>query len=300
MSPREWSLIVNPAAGRGEAARLYPLLQARLEAAGHRVTCVTTNAPGHARELARQARAAGAAALVAVGGDGTVHEVLNGLGNSPEAMAGVALGIIPVGTGNSFLRDFGVGSPEAAVERVLAGRQRAVDVGHFTCAAGEQGLFLNLLGIGFIAEVCLLANRRYKGWGAAGYTLAALQALLSLRSYSGTLILDGEERRGRWSMLAVCNSQYTGGAMWIAPPAVTDDGRLDVVALAGGSRLQFVRLLGDVFQGRHLGRPGVSHATARVVEIACEQPLRLMPDGEVYGTTPVRVEIWPGALQLLV
>jgi YegS/Rv2252/BmrU family lipid kinase len=229
-------LIANPRAGHGKGARMLKRAVGRLRAAGRDPEIHETTAPGHATALAAQARDADL--VIALGGDGTLHEVLNGLfveGQPSRA----ALAVLPAGTGNSFLRDFGITEFEQALGRLLCGSERRVDVGRFTCSTPEgtrTGVFISLIGVGFVAEVCTVVQRKYKGMGAASYVWGALATLAALRPWTVRLTLDGITEQKTLTMAALCNSRYTGGAMLAAPTASLEDGRLDIITAGPISR----------------------------------------------------------------
>ena len=250
--------IVNPAAGGGRCGRLAKAALARLREAGVSVETAETTGPGDATRLARAAYAEGQRQFLAVGGDGTAYEIVNGL--FPEAWVGAeadegigathggraALGFMPLGTGNSFLRDFTERGAEHAVEAIVMGRRQACDVLRLTHAAGEV-YFINLLSMGFTADVTAAANRRFKGLGELGYILGVLYCLARLErrafplrfGQEGPLRLgqagpspldqEGQFDRRRCLFLSFSNSKFTGGKMMIAPRASTSDGLLEYV-----------------------------------------------------------------------
>lgn len=243
----------------------------------------------------------GARNLLAAGGDGTAFEVVNGLlqATGEEGAAQVGLGLVPLGTGNSFLRDLGVADLPAALAKLGTGEGRRVDVMRFS-AGGQRGWALNLLGVGFIADVCALANRRFKGLGGSAYALATVGELASLAPRRLQLEVDGRAlAEESFCSLSVCNSQFTGGTMRMAPLARVDDGELDVVVVGAMGRLELLRTFPKLYSGEHLRHPRVRTFRARQVRISCEPKSAVMPDGEVLGATPLSCQVVPGALRLL-
>lgn len=273
---------------------------ALLQQGGKEVELLRTERPGHATLLARRAVEAGATELLVAGGDGTAFEALNGLLLAKgEANAHqVGLGLIPLGTGNSFLRDVDVDSAEAAVDRILRGVDRRVDVVRFD-AGGETGWSINILGVGFIADVCALANRRFKWMGAAAYVAGTAGELASLAPRKLKLTCDGRVYEKEFCSLCLCNSQYTGGTMRMAPEAAIDDGELDVVLVGAMGRFELARTFPKLYSGTHGQNPKVQMWRAKSVEVACEPPGVVMPDGEILGTTPLRCEVVPRVVRLL-
>ena len=162
--------IVNPAAGGGRSAKLAGPAIARLREKGLHIDVFASTAPGHAAELAREAYDQGYRRFIAVGGDGTAHEILNGIFTHAGANARISLGFLPLGTGNSFLRDFADNGAEAALQALLENRKRPVDLLRLTHSKGEIYAF-NLLSVGFTADVATLTNRYFKPLGPVGYLL---------------------------------------------------------------------------------------------------------------------------------
>lgn len=202
----------------------------RLRDGGVDLQVAETSKPGDATRLARAAYAAGQRQFIAVGGDGTAYEIVNGLFPEAENGGKPTLGFLPLGTGNSFLRDFSSNGAEHAREAILARRRTSSDV---LCLkhAGGKIYFINLLSVGFTADVTAAANRRFKGLGELGYLLGVLLCLARLRRRAFPLRAEGETEfdRRRCLFLSFNNSRYTGGKMMIAPQASTGDGLIEYV-----------------------------------------------------------------------
>ncbi len=294
--------IVNPAAGGGRCARLAPAALARLRAAGLTVEEARTSAAGDARRLAREAYACGVRELIAVGGDGTAYEIVNGL--LPQALGSEAaqrpcLGFLPLGTGNSFLRDFG-GGAERAIEALEQGRRRACDVVHLVHDDGEL-YYLNLLSVGFVADVCATANRRFKRLGSAGYALAVLLRTAALRPRPIAMRVDGGAPWEQWtSFVSFCNSRYTGGSMMMAPFADTADGKLDLIVAGPMGRPALLAAFPRIFAGSHVHMPAIACSQATRVELDIPGRIDLMIDGEVEQHEPRRLEVVKAAIDVSV
>jgi diacylglycerol kinase family enzyme len=205
--------IINPAAGGGRCRGLAPAALARLRGAGIAIDSKETAAPGDAARFAAEAYARGVRRFVAVGGDGTAYEILNGL--FPQASAAhdrrVTLGFLPLGTGNSFLRDFTDHGAEDALQAIVEDRHRPCDVVRLEHDQGEL-FYINLLSLGFVADVCSTANRRFKRFGVASYALAVMLQTARLSPQPIRFRLDG----GPWVeqeaiFVSLCNSRFTGG-----------------------------------------------------------------------------------------
>ncbi len=294
--------IVNPAAGNGRAAKLAPTALQRLRAAGVAVEVRQTCAPGDATLMARAALAEGHRRFIVVGGDGTTFEVINGLGShlgASDPRERVTLGFLPLGTGNSFLRDFGDGSAEQASLAIIADKSRPCDVVKLTHADGVL-YYINLLSFGFVADVCTLTNRRFKRFGAAGYGLGVLATLAKLHARTVRMQLDGG---AVWEQAAtfvsINNSRFTGGNMMMAPYADPSDGQVDVVVCGPMTRTALLETFPKIFRGHHVHHHAVTASRARAVDLFEEQPLDLMIDGEVIRHQPKRIEVVPAALDVL-
>jgi len=298
---KEMLAIVNRAAGGGRAGKLYVAALDKLRASGIQVDAVNTSGPGDASHLARDGYAKGYRNFISVGGDGTGYEIVNGI--FPEATQHsdrVALGFLPLGTGNSFLRDFSKNGLQHATEALLAGKRRRCDVLKLTHAAGVI-YYINLLSVGFTADVTALANRRFKSLGEAGYILAVLGSLMRLKRRAFPLRLDStvEFDTERCLFLTFNNSKYTGGKMMIAPKAESDSGLIEYVRWGAIGRLALLKNFPTLFDGTHLNHPRASRNSATRIEFQLEGPVDVMVDGEVLTIQPKLLEVLPGALDVI-
>lgn len=290
--------IVNGAAGGGrclDAAR-DAIASLRLRNA---INVFQTKSPGHATDLAREHFESGHRRFISVGGDGTTFEVINGLFPNTDQSERVELGILPLGTGNSFLRDFGITSQERAIDALQRWETQPVDV---VRAEHEDGVihYVNLLGLGFTAEVGELTNRRFKGLGAAGYVAAVVSSLANLRAPLDPIRLDDEETDVRPAVfLSFSNSQYTGGAMHMAPGASLSDGLLDVVRVGEMSRASLISTFPKIYSGAHVEHPQVEVRRARRVEFLESRKQAVMVDGEIMHLALRSLEVLKGAVEVV-
>jgi diacylglycerol kinase (ATP) len=293
--------IVNPAAGGGRSAKLAGPALARLREKGLRVDVIASTGPGHATQLAREAYDQGYRRFLAVGGDGTAHEILNGVFAGRLSVERVALGFLPFGTGNSFLRDFAKDGPEASMQALLESRTRAVDLLRMTHAAGEIYSF-NLLSVGFTADVAALTNRMFKPLGDLGYLLGVIVRVAQLRRRSFALRCDDDaewdERRSLF--LTFNNSKYTGGTMLIAPQADPTDGLIEFVRWGPIGRLGLLRNLPRLYDGSHIEHPLASRRAVRRVEFKVPAPVDIMIDGEVVTLECRTLDILPAAVDVYI
>ncbi len=291
--------VINGAAGGGRCRSRFDRVHGRLTEAGLELDLRLTEGPRHAIELVRDAYEAGERRFLLVGGDGTSYEAINGLfagGSNPE---GVVVGMLPLGTGNSFLRDFGITNEEAALEAILRGRKRKVDVVRCEHAGGVLH-YVNILSIGFTARAGALTNQRFKPLGPAGYIAATLVSVARLEYPVDPIRLDGGPTDARpASFLSFSNSKYTGGAMMMAPKADPTDGKLDIVRAGTLSRAAFVATLPKIFSGTHVDRLDVEEAQARRVDFVEPREQDVMVDGEIVRLAIRSLEVLPSALEIL-
>ncbi|HMQ29934.1 MAG TPA: diacylglycerol kinase family lipid kinase [Chloroflexaceae bacterium] len=302
-------VILNPAAGRGAAGQRRGELEAALRASGLEHTLVTTHARGGATELTYQALERGFDCVVAVGGDGTINEVVNGIvGGRERGVGDAALGIVPLGTGSDFIKaldGFAAGDLHGAVARLAAGATRPVDVGRIVVEAGSRELtraFINGLGAGIDAQVAVEVGKVTWLTGIAAYMVASMRALASYRPGLMTVRYDGKELRRRLYFATLGNGRFQGGGFLLTPSGQIDDGLLDLCAVNSLRPDQVLRYYPKLLDGTHVGLPVVTTAQAREVEIASPVPFPVATDGEVVATdaTRVVVETAPGAVRLVV
>lgn len=295
--------IVNPAAGGGRCGRLAPAAIASLLAAGVPVDVAYTGLAGEATRIARQEFARGRRRFLAVGGDGTAFEIINGV--FPAAIEDrVTLGLLPLGTGNSFLRDF-LPRPrnlaQHALQAIATGRSRRCDVIRAEHSEGTL-YYLNLLSVGFAAHVAALVNRRFKRFGSFGYLLGVLLRVIALRRESFPLSVaqaGGYDTR-RCLFLAFSNSKYTGGSMMIAPLADATDGKIEFVRWGPVGRMGLLWNLPRLFTGTHIHHRLAERREVREVDFSLEAPVDVMVDGESLRLQLRRLEVLPGALDVLI
>jgi YegS/Rv2252/BmrU family lipid kinase len=290
-------VVVNPAAGGGRTARVWPRLAGVLAAtlpAEH----VETRGPGDGERLAREAAAAGAPLVVAVGGDGTLNEVVNGVRGAGTP---TTVGAVLTGRGCDAGRNFGVPRDPAAAVRALAdGRDARFDLGRAEWADGRRRWFAISSGAGFDAAVARRAAA-FRARGAVSYVVAVIASLHAHRPAPAVLDVDGVRDAPAPITLAVAaNGKYFGGGMKIAPDADAADGALDLVVVGAVGRLELLWWLPSIFSGRHLAHPRIGVRRVRRVTIDAPAPLPTHVDGEPVGQTPVTLTVEPGALCLRV
>ena len=295
-------LVVNPAAGHGHGRKVFERFESRLREAIPGLEVRFSEYAGHAVEIGREAARTSYDRLLCLGGDGTPYELINGLYAEGRPARRPEIGQIPAGTGNSFLRDFDITTPEQALGAILAGRRRKADLIEFE--EQERGrtvrrYSLNIIGAGLIADILRLTNERLKFLGAAGYSLAVLAELVKGMKNRIEIETDGRRFMVENSALVVSNSKFTGGKMKIAPFADTADGRADLVLFKDVNRREIVSIFSGVFSGKHAAHPKVEMGQAAAITVESDPPLRLMADGELLGWTPLRLKVLPAELDIL-
>jgi diacylglycerol kinase (ATP) len=284
------TVIINPAAGRGRALRLFPAVEKRLAESGEDFTIQVSQSPQDPPRLVREAIAAGAQMIVAGGGDGTSQMVAGALLGSQAI-----LGILPLGRGNDFARGLGIPKdPLVACGVLTEGTVRKIDIGRI----GQDKIYLNMAGAGFDGEAIGRANR-LPVKGAFAYFLSVFLTLISFRAVTFTLEHDRGTWKGKAMMLGVANSTTYGGGMRLAPDAKVDDGLFDVVIIKEVGKLEFVRVFPRVYQGTHISHPAVEILRTTRVQMACSAPFDLYADGDRMAPLPVQLELVPRALAVM-
>jgi YegS/Rv2252/BmrU family lipid kinase len=291
--------VLNPAAGRGAAARALDPIAREFHHQGWSVEVERTEGPGHGAELAARAVQAGAQRVVAVGGDGTVHDVANGLLRCPGG-ADVALGVVPIGSGNDFAKLVGVyrHSPVRVVRRLVTAQTARFDAG-LVC----EEYFVNSVGFGFGPEVVRVRNAMPGLSGFASYFVPVFRAFAHFRPPRLEVRARGFAETGNMMMVEVCNGTTAGGSYRFAPDAQPGDGRLDVCLVRRVSLLRFLMAVPRVMRGTHATMREVALFQTREVTIrSLDGPLLLHVDGELRepDARECTVRVEPGRLKVMV
>jgi diacylglycerol kinase (ATP) len=299
-------LIVNPVAAGGKTGKVWPDVENELRSLGLAFDHRFTEEPNHATALAREGVDQGYETVVAVGGDGTINEVVNGLMPPGGDKAGAVLGIVITGRGSDLARTIGIPSDyREACARLGGDRTMTVDLGLVTFhQEGEekQRYFVNVGGGGFDGEVAHRANRapNFMG-GTIPYLTSLVSTLFSYRNKAVELTLDDQEPiRKVINSVVVANCQFFGGGMRVAPDADPNDGLFDVIVIGDIDKIEYLMTVPKVYDGTHITHPQVDTHRARRVEIRSELPVLLQVEGEVCGQSPLTFEIVPSALQIRV
>ena len=297
-----WLVIVNPAAGPPDQGSAWRSIAHALRRANVAFDEVQTERPGHGEEIARRALHDGRRRIAAVGGDGSVNEVIHGVMDAGLAdTREVTLAVIPHGTGNDWARSLGMTRDPLQIARALAaGRTMLHDVGtvDFPDSGGRRRWFINVAGAGYDAWVTEHVPRPVPS--AFTYLGIALRGLLTYESPEFRVTAGDAQFDGRMLLAFVANAQYCGNRMHVAPTARMDDGLLDVLAVDDLSLLQALPKLGKLYMGRILGDPAVKHARAARVRIETRPAAVIQADGQIIGRTPAEFGLLGRALRVIV
>jgi YegS/Rv2252/BmrU family lipid kinase len=293
--------IINPVAGGGRCGKFAAETLQRLRSHGLAIEVIETRQPGDATRIARERYAQGFRRFLAGGGDGTSYEIVNGVFPRDPTDERVSLGFLPLGTGNSFLRDFADTGAEYAIKAIVAGHARGCDVIRLKHRDGVLH-YINLMSVGFTAEAGELTNRRFKRLGEAGYLTATLLTWIRLHFPVFPLRLDGTAALDQrpCTYLTFSNSRFTGGKLMIAPFADTADGLIEVTRVGPIGRWDFALTFPKIFIGAHMQHPLISRVAARRVDFQLADVVNVMIDGEIVRCQPQTLEVLPLALDVMV
>ncbi|MCX6011669.1 MAG: diacylglycerol kinase family lipid kinase [Chloroflexi bacterium] len=297
-------VIVNPVAGARSTRRKWPIISRLLERIGLTFDFNYTEGVGHAMELARIAASDGYRYLVAVGGDGTVNEVANGILHSTNAST-TTLGVVSTGTGSDFARSAGLARDyTTACANLTSSKRLTIDVGlveYQRDGKRQERFFINSAGVGFDAAVVKETERLPKFFGGTiPYVAGMLRTLVSYKNKDIVLKVGDEVERHRVLNVAVANGNYCGGGMRIAPEAKLDDRLLDVVIIGDMGKLELLKEFPTVYKGTHINHPKVSMRKVTNVSIESAEPMLVYADGEMLGECPASFRVVPATLSLVV
>jgi YegS/Rv2252/BmrU family lipid kinase len=299
----DWFIVVNPASGGGRAGRHWPALARELELAGVGFRSIVTDHPGHAVSLVAEAVCRGFRRLLAVGGDGTLHELVNGALSQQQVPASeLLLGAAPLGSGNDWAHTHGIPARPAETALCMAAARRGPhDLGRLdfpeASGTGRSCYFINVAGAGLDAH---LLERLPPGVPRRlGYFVGVLRGLAAYAPPEFTIDIDGRRSRARLYLALLAMTPYCGGGMHVAPAARTDDGLLDVVMVSPLKLPRELLKLRRIYDGRLPGERFARHDLGRVIRIDAAPAASVQADGQVVGRTPVVATLLPGAITTL-
>ena len=296
--------LVNPASANGSTGRRWPDIARRAKAAGLVGEALVSGRPGEIVELAEGAAAGGARTVVAVGGDGTIHEAVNGLVRS--GARDVEFAVLSCGTGSDFVRSLRIPTKlDQAIAVACEGATRSIDIGRasYTVPGGApaETYFANFAGAGISGAIAGRANASSKAFGGrVSFIWATVAVFAWWKSVEVEVRVDDDRRTGRMFEVLAMNGEYTAGGMRATPHAAANDGVFDVLLIGDVTKTDFLATFPKIYRGRHLGHPKIERLRGRKIAVESASPLPIALDGEQPGTTPATFEVVPGALRLRV
>ena len=289
-------LVVNPRSGKKQSNEILAMVKPIFDTTRTELTIIETAFPGHARELARHIELDELDGLLAVGGDGTFHEIVNGIFDRQDGKI-VPLGMIPGGSGNSLLRDLGLTDPIHAAAAIISGHTRSIDLARITMNSVVR-YSMNLIGWGLVTDVGQRAEA-LRWLGPSRYTISSIIEILGKKDRAASLIVDNRTFVDRFTFVVACNSVHIGKGMKLAPNARLDDGLIDLVIVEGNiTKRRLLSVLPKLFDGTHVNEPEVTYYQASSFSLIPEIDGALNIDGEMVGTTPIAVTMVPNALRV--
>jgi diacylglycerol kinase (ATP) len=291
-------VVANPVSGRGKGRKLIPQVAALLTSLGLEHVIQESKDSLDGIRLAREASDQGAEVVAALGGDGQVGVVANGI---LEAGRASALAVIPAGTGNDFARALGLDrkDPLGAVRLLASAETKPIDAVQLTTPQ-RTCFFVNIGSAGFDSEVNAYANSLHWLKGTASYVVGVLVMLRRFTAGQFRVRVDDEEQRVAGMLVVVGNAVSYGGGMKVTPTALLDDGLLDICVLGEVSKFEFLKTFPKVFTGTHVSHPAVQMLRGRHVEVSAEREMQVFADGDHVGTLPATFDLLPGAIRAVV
>ena len=294
---RKVYLVYNPFSGNKKGVALLEKIKPIFEEGNLKLDIIETQYAGHARELANTLPFEGYDGLCVIGGDGTMHEIVNGMLKRKDG-ARLPIGLIAGGTGNSFMHDVDALDPEVAARRILTGRKRKVDIA-LVDANGETIYGFNIVGWGLPTDITETASK-LKWLGSQCYNVASIVEVLRNKPRLAKVKIDKQQIAGDYGFILGCNTIHTGTAMKMAPLAQFDDGLIDLIVVRKAGRMKLLYLFTKLFKGKHVGNPAVVYHQVKQFSIEPVENHELNIDGEVIGCTPVKVKMLQGEIEVLV
>ena len=294
---KKYYLIVNPAGGTKKGLKILEMVSPIFDKSGVHLDVLQTEYAGHAGELANNLDFSGYNGLCAIGGDGTLFEIINGMLKRKDNQ-NFPLGLITGGTGNAFMHDLNCLDPVEASERIIKGNLRSVDIARVETPNNLYFSF-NIIGWGLVADAGYLAEY-FRLLGGLRYDVASILEVLKGKRRISRLILDEEVVDDDFVFVIACNTIHTGKAMRIAPNAKFDDGKIDLIIVRNASKTELLKLFPKLFTGEHVKSKLVEYRQVQKFSIIPDENSSLIIDGELIGSTPVHVTMEPKRINVLV
>ena len=285
----KYLIIINPVSGIKKSIEIANNIKPKLKSNNIIFDCLTTNHKGHAIQYITNVDKNKYQSIIAIGGDGTYHEIINGILNREDDYNPI-LGFIPAGSGNSLMHDLNCLDPNEAIDRILKQNNKKLDIMELKFKHKTEYAF-NILGWGLATDIGILAEK-IRWIGPTRYTLASLIYILKLNKRFATTYIDDIQHSNHFIFILICNTIYTGNGMMAAPEAKVDDGLLDIIILNKAiSRFQLLKLLPTLFKGEHVKSPYVDYRKAKKIKLNPKKNEILNIDGEIKNYTPVTIKV---------
>ena len=294
---KKYYLLVNPKGGHKKGLEIYEKVKHVFTNADTNVTVLHTEYAGHAFDFANTLDFAGYDGLCAIGGDGTMYELINGMLKRDDNHK-IPIGLITGGTGNSFMYDVDCLDPIDAAKRIVQHKLRPLDIAKVN-ANGELFYSFNIIGWGLATDAGKLAEK-LRWLGGVRYDVASIIEVLKGKDRIATLTLEKEVIKENFIFIIGCNTIHTGKAMKMAPLAQLNDGKIDLIIVRKTSRINLLKLFPKLFSGDHIKSPLVEYRQVKNFSISLEETNDLTIDGEIIGTTPLNVQMIPKMVNVLV
>ena len=294
---KKYYLLVNPAGGTKKGMKILEMVKPIFDKSEVHVDIFQTEYAGHANQLANTLDLSGYNGLCAIGGDGTLFEMVNGMLKRKDNQ-NFPLGLITGGTGNAFMHDLNCLDPIKASERIIKGNLRSVDIARVETPNNFYFSF-NIIGWGLVADAGYLAEY-FRLLGGLRYDVASILEVLKGKRRISRLVLDGEVVDDDFVFVIACNTIHTGKAMRIAPNAKFDDGKIDLIIVRNASKTELLKLFPKLFTGEHVKSKLVECRQVQKFSIISDENSSLIIDGELIGSTPVHVTMEPKKINVLV
>ncbi len=293
----KYYLAVNPHGGVKKGPGILEKVKPIFENANAELTILETEYAGHARNMARTVDLDEYDGFCAIGGDGTMHEVINGMMSRNDGKK-CPIGLITGGTGNSFMHDLECLDPINAAKRVVTNHRRPIDLAKVN-ANGETLYAFNIVGWGMPTDINRIAEKM-RWLGGQRYNVASLIEIIAFRQRLATLVIEGNRTVGDFGFILGCNTIHTGKGMQMAPLAQLNDGFIDLIVAHKASRLKLFKMFPKVFSGMHIADPIVEYHQVKSFSVIPKEENVLNIDGEMIGSTPIDVEVVPSPIDVLV
>ena len=289
-------VIVNPFSGKKQGSEIFNKIKKKFDSKNVDLNLITTEFPGHAEKIIKDYNLENYNGILIIGGDGTFHEIVNGMFNRKDKKK-IPIGIIPGGTGNSFMLDLGITEPNVAVDKILMKKTRFIDV--IKLNMGQTVKYsVNLVGWGMITDIGFTAEN-LRWLGNARYTISAIIQIFFKNYRKAEFEVNGKKSVKDFMFVVGCNSINVGKGMRMAPKAKLDDGLMDIIVVESNiSRIRLLSVLPKLFKGTHIDEPEVQYYQSNKFSLIPDNYDSLIIDGEMIGKTPILAEVIPNSIEI--